>query len=153
SAVARTGLGLRSADVVPLLRMVGAGDGGAGGARIVSPLHIGYHTHRVLGQLGLTEAERELDRVVRLVARALGDGPAQQLRAAIQQNLAALRHAVRRHVQDEFEKQNRDALADLRLRSITEKPFHSLTEEEIRRLRVEVKRLARKLRQQASYRP
>src|SRR5262249_47917803 len=57
------------------------------------------------------------------------------------------------HVQDEFEKQNREAMADLRLRSLAERPFHSLSEEEIRRLRVEVKRLGLKLRQQASYRP
>ncbi len=154
-AVARTGLGLRSADVVPLLRMTGAGGGSGAGAgqRIVSPLHIGYHTHRLLGEMGLADAERELDRVLGLVARALGERAAEKLRAVVTQNLAALRHAVRRHVQDEFEKQNRDAMQELRLRTIAEKSFASLREDEIRRLREEVVRLARKLRQQASYRP
>jgi uncharacterized protein with von Willebrand factor type A (vWA) domain len=153
-AVARTGLGLRSADVVPLLRMTGAGQaGGAGGQRIVSPLHIGYHTHRLLADLGLANAERELERMVGLVTRALGERTAEKLRGAIAQNLAGLRQAVRRHVQDEFEKQNRDAMQELRLRSLAEKPFATLREDEIRRLRLEVARLARKLRQQASYRP
>jgi hypothetical protein len=155
-AIARTGLGLRSADVVPLLRMTGAGSGAGGataGQRIVSPLHIGYHTHRLLGEMGLADAERELERVLRLVARALGDRAAEKLRGAIAQNLGALRHAVRRYVQDEFEKQNREAMQELRLRTIAEKPFASLREDEVRRLRVEVTRLARKLRQQASYRP
>jgi len=155
SAVARTGLGLRNADIVALLRMAGAGTGtGAGGGqRIVSPLHIGYHTHRLLGELGVASAEREIDRMLGLVARALGEATAEKLRAAVAQNLAVLRNAVRRHVQDEFEKQNRDAMQDLRLRTISEKPFASLREDEIKKLREEVKRLARKLRQQASYRP
>lgn len=153
SAVARTGLGLRNADIVSLLRMAGAGGGAGGGQRIVSPLHIGYHTHRLLGELGVADAEREIDRLLKLVARALGEDKADKLRAAVVQNLAVLRNAVRRHVQDEFEKQNRDAMQDLRLRTISEKPFASLREDEIRKLRDEVKRLARKLRQQASYRP
>ena len=153
-AVARTGLGLRSADVLPLLRMAGAGTGmGGGGQRIVSPLHIGYHTHRLLGELGLADAERDIDRIMGIVRRALGERAADKLRDAVAQNLAALRQAVRRHVQDEFEKQNRDAMQELRLRTIAEKPFASLREDEIRKLRDEVKRLARKLRQQASFRP
>jgi uncharacterized protein len=150
-AAARAGLGLSNGDVLGLLRM--SGGSGMAGARIVSPLHIGYHTHRLLEELGVGAAERELDRVARLVARALGEGVAGKLRAVIAQNLAALRQAVRRHVQDEFEKQNREYLQDLRLRTIAEKPFSSLTEGEVRKLRHEVTRLARKLRAQASHRP
>ncbi len=43
-------------------------------------------------------------------------------------------------------------LDDLRLRTLAEKPFAQLSEDEIRRLRLEVVRLARKLRTQASLR-
>jgi uncharacterized protein with von Willebrand factor type A (vWA) domain len=155
SAVARAGLGLGTGDVVSLLRMTGAGGGqGMTGAnRIVSPLHIGYHTHRLLEQLGLGAAERELARIAERVARELGPAAAEALRSVIARNLAQLRGAVRRHVQDEFEKQNRDLMQDLRLRTLAEKPFSALREEEIRKLRAEVVRLARKLRSQASYRP
>ncbi len=151
SALARAGLGLRSGDVMGLVRM--AGGSGLDGSRIVSPLHIGYHTHRLLGELGVADAERELDRITRLITRALGERAAAGLRAVIARNLAGIRQAVRRHVQDEFEKQNREYLQDLRLRTISEKPFASLTEAEVRKLRHEVTRLARKLRAQASHRP
>ena len=153
SAVARAGLGLGTGDVVGLLRMTGAGGGQGGAGRIVSPLHIGYHTHRLLEQLGLGAAERELGKIAERIARELGDAAAAALRDVVARNLASLRGAVRRHVQDEFEKQNRDLMQDLRLRSLAEKPFASLREEEIRKLRSEVVRLARKLRSQASYRP
>jgi len=153
SAVARAGLGLGTGDVVGLLRMTGAGGGQGGANRIVSPLHIGYHTHRLLEQLGLGAAERELARIADRIARELGENAAAALRSVIARNLASLRGAVRRHVQDEFEKQNRDLMQDLRLRSLAEKPFSSLREEEVRKLRVEIVRLARKLRSQASYRP
>lgn len=154
SAVARAGLGVGNGDVVGLLRMSGAG-GGAGGAgqRIVSPLHIGYHTHRLLEQLGLGAAERELAKIIARLGRELGEQAAAALAKVVQQNLATLRQAVRRHVQDEFERENRDLMADLRLRTLAEKPFSSLREEDIRKLRVEVNRLARKLRTQVSYRP
>jgi uncharacterized protein len=151
SAAARAGLGLRTTDVPALVRL--AGGAGQGGARIISPLHIGYHTHRLLGELGLPSAERELERLATLVARALGERAAAGLRAVIARNLGALRQAVRRHVQDAFEKQNREYLQDLRLRTIAEKPFSSLSEEELRKLRHEVTRLARKLRAQAARRP
>jgi uncharacterized protein with von Willebrand factor type A (vWA) domain len=155
SAAARAGLGIGAGDVPALLRMSGAG-GGAGAAgtmRIVSPLHIGYHTHRLLEQVGVGAAERELAAVAERVRRELGEEAARALAEAIARNLAALRQAIRRHVQDEFERQNRDLVQDLRLRSLSEKPFSSLREDEIRRLRVEVVRLARKLRAQASRRP
>jgi uncharacterized protein with von Willebrand factor type A (vWA) domain len=153
SAVARAGLGVGSGDVVGLLRMSGAGGGSGGGQRIVSPLHIGYHTHRLLEQLGLGAAEKELQKILARLGRELGEQAAAALAKVVQQNLAGLRQAVRRHVQDEFERENRDLLADLRLRTLAEKPFSSLREDDIRKLRVEVNRLARKLRTQVSYRP
>ena len=150
SAAARVGLGLRSHDAAGLLRLAGIK---LEGTRIVSPLHVGYHAHQVLAALGLADAERELDALLRTLGGALGDVAAEALRAVIKQNLQALRQAVRRHVQDEFEKQNREWVQDLRLRSLAEKPFASLTEDEIRKLREEIQKLARKLRAQASLRP
>jgi uncharacterized protein with von Willebrand factor type A (vWA) domain len=149
-AVARTALGLRGADIVPLLQITGAQ---SGASRIASPLHIGWHTQRLLGALDVPGAERQLAEITKLVADALGEDRARELAAAIAKNLASIRAAVRRHVQEEFERQNRDFLEDFRLRSLSERPFASLSEEEIRKLRVEVTRLARKLRAQASLRP
>ncbi len=150
SALTRSALGLRSGEVAPLLRMAGAA---LDGERIVSPLHVGYHTHRLLEKLDLAGAERELAQIQKIIGAALGEELAAALQKAIAQNLSALKQALRRHVQDEFEKQNRDFLEQFRLRTLSHKPFSSLTEDEIARLRTEVLRLARKLRAQASLRP
>jgi uncharacterized protein with von Willebrand factor type A (vWA) domain len=149
SAAARAGLGLRGNDAAGLLRLAGVT---LDGTRIVSPLHVGYHAHRILTALGVADAERELEVLLRRFAAALGDEATAALRAVVKQNLVALREAVRNHVKDEFEKQNREWVQDLRLRSLAEKPFSTLTEDEIRKLRDEVVRLARKLRAQASLR-
>jgi uncharacterized protein len=148
SAVARVALGLRTGDLLGLLRMTGVS---MDGMRIVSPLHIGFHTHRMLTALGVAAAEKEIAALLR--GARLGAEAERALRAAVEKNLQGLRQAIRRHVQDEFEKQNRELMEDLRLRTLAEKPFASLREDEIRKLRVEVQRLARKLRTQASLRP
>jgi uncharacterized protein with von Willebrand factor type A (vWA) domain len=150
SQAARSSLGLRAMDVTPLLRLAGTE---LEHTRITSPLQVGYHTHRLLSAMNVPEAERELERVAALVARALGEAQAQALRKALALNLAALRQAIRRHVQEEFEKQNIDWLAELRGRTLSQKPFSQLAPEELVRLRSEVSRLARKLRAQASLRP
>ncbi len=73
-AVARSGLGLSSGDVVALLRVAGVS---FDGSRVVSPLHIGYHTHRLLGALGISEAEKQLEALLARFRGALrqhGDG-------------------------------------------------------------------------------
>ncbi len=149
SAVARAGLGMSNPDVVSLLRAAGVA---FDGSRVVSPLHIGYHTHRLLGALGVSESEKQLELMLRQFRDALGGALADALAAAIAARFSQLRSAIRQHVHDEFHKQNRDLLDDLRLRTLAEKPFAQLGEDEIRRLRAEVVRLARKLRTQASLR-
>jgi hypothetical protein len=98
-------------------------------------------------------AERELDAMMGTMARLVGEAEAAALRNAVAQNLSAIRQAVRRHVQEEFEKQNIDFIDQFRARTLSEKPLALLNEEEIAKLRVEVKKLARKLRTQASLRP
>jgi uncharacterized protein with von Willebrand factor type A (vWA) domain len=120
---------------------------------MISPLQVGWHAHQLLEGLGVADAERELDGLLRLFSSALGDGAIAALRQAIQENLVQLRHAVRRHVQDEFERQNYQELQDFREKLLTRKPFSQLSEAEIHALRTEVKKLARKLRTQASLRP
>lgn len=148
SAMGRGALGLRSTDVTPLIRI-------AGGMRerIVSPLHVGFHTHRLLERMDLSAAERELAQLRTLVAQALGDEAAAALAQALAANLQAIKQAVRRHVQDEFEKQNKDFIDQFRLRTLGTRPLSQLSEDEVQKLRAEVTKLARKLRTQASLRP
>jgi uncharacterized protein len=149
-AVSRTLLGVRDADIAGLLRM--AGVGGAG-MRMISPLQVGWHAHRLLESMDVAGAERELERMLRMFADALGPAAAQALAQTIQQNLASLRQAVRRHVQEEFERQNYQDIQDFREKLLTRKAFSQLSEAEVQALRAEVKKLARKLRTQASLRP
>jgi uncharacterized protein with von Willebrand factor type A (vWA) domain len=83
----------------------------------------------------------------------LGADRAGQLAAALLDNLGRLRAAVRRYVSDEFERRNVEFMAQWRQASLSEKPLSQLSDEEIAKLRDEVERLARKLRQMASLRP
>ena len=120
---------------------------------MISPLQVGWHAHRLLESMDVAGAERELERMLRLFSDAFGPEAAQAMAAAVQQNLLRLRQAVRRHVQEEFERQNYQELQDFREQLLSRKPFTQLSETEIQKLRVEVKKLARKLRTQASLRP
>ncbi len=149
-ATARSLAGLRGLDVPLLMRQTGAA---REGLVLHSPLQIGWAAHRLLGALDLTGAERELARVVALVAGAVGEAAAVALKEAIAKNLARFRQAIRRHVQEAFEQQNADLLARLGGRGLADKPLAHLTEQEIELLRAEVRRLALKLRAAASRRP
>jgi uncharacterized protein with von Willebrand factor type A (vWA) domain len=150
SAAGRAGLGLSALDVPHLLVASGVA---LAGVRLTSPLQVGYYAHRALTEMGVADAERELGELSAMVGRALGAQAAAALREAIAKNLTALRAAVRRFVHDEFEKQNLDFVQDFRTRTLAERSFALLSEDEILRLRVEVQRLARKLRAQSSLRP
>jgi uncharacterized protein with von Willebrand factor type A (vWA) domain len=114
---------------------------------------VGYYAYRALGEMNVAGAEADLEQLAGAVGRALGPEAARALREAIAKNLAALKAAVRRFVNDEFERQNVDFIQEFRARTLAERPFALLNEDEIARLRVEVQRLARKLRAQASLRP
>jgi len=150
SAAGRAGLGLSALDVPALLFASGVA---LAGVRLTSPLQVGYYAHRALGEMNVAGAELELEQLVAAVSRALGPEAARALREAIARNMTALKAAVRRFVHDEFERQNVDFVQEFRARTLAERPFALLSEDEIARLRVEVQRLARKLRAQASLRP
>lgn len=148
-AVARTLLGLRGVDVGPLVRMAGMA---AEGMRITSPLMVGYYTHRMLASLSVPDAERELSRLIRLLSEELGEEAAAALERVVERNLASLRQAVRRYVEEEFRRQNLDFFEEFRSGVLSRKPLAQLSPEEVTQLRREVRRLARKLRTQASLR-
>ncbi len=147
---ARMGLGLRRGYVESLIRLAGTE---VDLDRLTNPLQVGFFTQQVSEKLQLRQAERELEQLVARLERTLGPERAQALGAAIQENMGRLRAAVRRYVADEFARRNVQFVTDWRRAALTEKPFAQLSEEEIARLRTEVARLARKLRQMASLRP
>ncbi len=150
SPTARMGMGLRRGHVEALIRLAGVQiDLG----RLVNPLQIGFFTQQLVERLHFRQAEAEVAHLRERLARTLPAARAEQLAALLLDNLGRLRAAVRRYVSDEFERRNVQFVQQWREAALAEKPFAQLTEDEIAKLRDEVKRLARKLRQMASLRP
>ena len=58
----------------------------------------------------------------------------------------AMRRAVRQYAERELDKQNHDYLERFRRESLQEKSFYNLTEEDLRKMREVVVRLAQKLK-------
>ncbi|MSP62636.1 MAG: VWA domain-containing protein [Myxococcales bacterium] len=149
SPTARMGLGLRRGHVEALIRLAGVQvDLG----RLVNPLQIGFFTQQLVDRLQFRQAESELAALQARLARTLGPGRAEELAGILSANLGRLRSAVRRFVADEFERRNVEFVQQWRGQMLAEKPFSQMSEEELARLRDEVARLCRKLRQMASLR-
>lgn len=151
-AVARMGLGASSAEVSSLVQAAAAE---IDLERISSPLQVGYYSYRLLEQLDVRGAE---DQAWAALERALGaldvDGSVYEaLREAVKDNLRQLGNAVRAYVEQEFQRQNLDFMAELAARTLTEKPLSQLTDADVDALRGEVNRLARVLRAKVSLRP
>lgn len=147
---ARMSMGLRRGQLETLLRLAGMRvDLG----RLVNPLQIGYFTQQVLEQLRFRRAEEELSALGSRMGRELGAERGDQVMALLRENLGRVRASVRGFVQAEFEKRNLRYAEEMRRDVLMNKPFGTMTELELSKLRREVERLAIKLRTQASLRP
>jgi uncharacterized protein with von Willebrand factor type A (vWA) domain len=147
--LARMGLGLRRTQVEALIRLAGVR---VDFDRLVNPLQIGFFTQHLLEALNFRGAVEELNGVSARLARKLGEARAEQVKRVAQQNLDRVRARVRRYVSDEFERRNIDYLEQFKKQILAQKPFGAMSEAELYRLREEVTRLARKLKQMASLR-
>jgi uncharacterized protein len=147
---ARMALGLRRGHVEALIRLAGLQvDFG----RLQSPLQVGFFSQQLLERLGFREAGQSIRGLGAPLGRALGEDRAGQVLGLLEENLASLRGSVRSYVQDEFARRNVQFMEQFRSQLLEHKPFGQMSEEELRRLRAEVERLARRLRQTASLRP
>jgi hypothetical protein len=115
--------------------------------RIENMLQVGFFTRRILEQLG---AQGAGDQLQALLARLAGMGLPEEdlagLRAMIEKLTEALRASVRDFTQRELQKQNFDYIEKFRRETLLEKSFYSLSEEDIRRMREVVARLAQKIK-------
>jgi uncharacterized protein len=145
----RAALGLRRGQIEALLRLAGVQ---VPWDRLQSPLQVGYFTQSVLEGLGFQGAYEEAANLAGRLARSLGQGRADQVAALIDDNLKALRGSARAYVQQQFEQRQVQFQERFRRDLLSQKPFGSMSPDELRRLRDEVERLARKLKQQASLR-
>lgn len=150
SPLARMGMGLRRAQVEALIRLAGIR---IDFDRLQNPLQIGFFTQHLLESLNFRQATEELNNLRGRLAGKVGSTDAERIVRLAQKQLEKVRGQVRGYVSDEFERRNLKYMEQVRRQILEHKPFGAMSVDELMRLRDEVQRLARKLKQMASLRP
>ncbi|MDB4968457.1 MAG: carbon monoxide dehydrogenase protein [Myxococcales bacterium] len=150
SPLARMGLGLRRSHVEALIRLAGVR---LDFSRLTNPMQIGFFTQQLLEALNPTGARGELDGMFARLGKRLGQERAELMARVAAEQMNRVRSSLRRYVADEFERRNVDFTEQMKKQILAHKPFGAMSEAELVRLREEVTRLAKKLKQLASLRP
>jgi uncharacterized protein with von Willebrand factor type A (vWA) domain len=138
---------LLAADLSNLEQLIREAAEQAGVDRIENFLQVGFFSRRTLDQMNLDGAGDELrDLAARLEQAGLSPEDAEALRNLIQGLMEAARRSVRAYTERELQKQNHDYMEKFRRETLLEKSFYHLTEEEVRRMREVVERLAQKIK-------
>ena len=120
---------------------------------IKNMLQIGFFSRRILEQMDLEGAGSDLRELMdQLREQGMSEDELQQLGELIKAVQEALRRAVRQFTERELDKQNHDYMERFRRESLQEKSFYNLTEEDLRKMREVVERLAQKLKAVVSMR-
>jgi uncharacterized protein with von Willebrand factor type A (vWA) domain len=138
---------LLTSDLSALEQMIRAAAEASGTNRIENFLQIGFFSRRTLDQMDLEGAGNELRELAKRLEEA-GMSPEQirAMREFIDALMDALRRSVRNFVERELQQQNHDYMEKFRRETLLEKSFYHLTEDEIRKMREVVERLAQKIR-------
>lgn len=119
----------------------------AGSSRIENFLQVGFFSRRTLEQMGLDGAADQLRELAdRLEQAGMSPEQIQALRNLIDRLLEAVRRSVRAFTERELQKQNHDYMEKFRRETLLEKSFYHLTEDEIRKMREVVERLAQRIK-------
>jgi len=119
----------------------------AGSQRIENFLQVGFFSRRTVDQMNLEGAGEELrDLASRLEEAGLSAEEIEALRGLIDQLMDAARRSVRAFTERELQTRNHDYMEKFRRETLLEKSFYHLSEEEIRRMREVVERLAQKVK-------
>ncbi len=119
----------------------------SGTGRIENMLQLGFFTRRTMEQLGSDAAGQELrDLAARLREGGMGEAEVQALMDLIDRFQEALRRSVRNFTERELQQRNYDYMERFRRESLLDKSFYNLTEDEIRRMREVVARLAQRIK-------
>jgi len=134
-------------DLSVLEQMIRAAAEQAGAGRIENFLQVGFFSRRTLEQMNAEGAAQELrDLAARLEAAGMSPEEVGALRRLIDALMEAARKAVRAFTERELQKQNHDYMEKFRRETLLEKSFYHLTEDEIRKMREVVERLAQKIK-------
>ena len=107
---------------------------------------LGFQTHRLLGQLGASQARKSLAQLRSLLRDALGTDRGDALADALAAELERAEEAVRSHVQKTYEARVAEVERQRGQRTLGTTPFASLSEAEIDDVRRAVRRFAERLR-------
>jgi uncharacterized protein with von Willebrand factor type A (vWA) domain len=119
----------------------------AGVSRIENFLQVGFFSRRTLEQMGVEGAADQLRELAdRLEQAGMSPEQIQALRNLIDRLLEAVRRSVRAYTERELQKQNHDYMEKFRRETLLEKSFYHLTEDEIRKMREVVERLAQRIK-------
>jgi hypothetical protein len=119
----------------------------AGSQRIENFLQVGFFSRRTLEQMGMEGAADQLRQLADQLEQAgMSPEQIQALRNLIDRLLEALRRSVRAYTERELQKQNHDYMEKFRRETLLEKSFYHLTEDEIRKMREVVERLAQRIK-------
>jgi uncharacterized protein with von Willebrand factor type A (vWA) domain len=136
-----------TADLSVLEQLIRAAAEQAGSGRIENFLQLGFFSRRTLEQMNAEGAVQELrDLAARLEAAGMSPEEVGALRRLIDALMEAARRAVRAYTERELQKQNHDYMEKFRRETLLEKSFYHLTEDEIRKMREVVERLAQKIK-------
>jgi len=138
---------LLSADLNMLEKLIREAAEGAGTDRIENFLQVGFFSRRTLDQMNSEGAGAELRELAsQLEAAGLSPEDLAALRSLIEGLMEAARKSVRAFTERELQQQNHDYMEKFRRETLLEKSFYHLTEDEIRRMREVVERLAQKIK-------
>ena len=113
----------------------------------------GRYSHSTAQSLGLGALSEELEQLKeRLGQIGLPPEQAEALQRLVDQRLRDLRELIRRTVRLELEKRDQSQRERTRLASLAEKSFYYLSEDELRRMREAVTKLAQRLKNVVSIR-
>ncbi len=144
---------LLTADLARLEQLIREAARQGGVARIENLLQIGFFSRRTLEALNAEGAAQELrDLAARLRAGGMPDAQADALGRLADEFLEALRRSVRALTERELQTRNFEYLERFRRESLLERSFYSLTEDEVRRMREVVARLAQRIKNVLSIR-
>jgi uncharacterized protein with von Willebrand factor type A (vWA) domain len=134
-------------DLSQLEQMIRAAAEAAGVQNIENFLQVGFFSRRTMEQMGVEGAGDELRDLAQALEEA-GMSPEQvaALRRLIDGLMEAARRSIRNYTERELQKQNHDYMEKFRRETLLEKSFYHLTEEEIRKMREVVERLAQRIK-------
>lgn len=138
---------LLTSDLNMLEQLIRDAAEGAGTDRIENFLQVGFFSRRTLDQMNVEGAGDELrDLAAQLEAAGASPEDIAALRNLIEGLMEATRKSVRSYTERELQQQNHDYMEKFRRETLLEKSFYHLTEDEIKRMREVVERLAQKIK-------